>query len=465
MLKFERWAGAGPLALLALSPLTGAASAQTAEPWTLEKALGTPDWLSVSGSFRPRYESLSENFVAGRTGSDQIMGVQTLLSVEARAQDFAFGGELMDARVIGGDAAGGAAGEVDAFELAQAYIAWRPEGLFVSGSKTEILVGRFTMDVGSRRLSARSAMRNILSSFEGVRATWSTPEGYAVTAFAATPLARRPDDIPSALDNEVALNSAPDDALFHGLHLKVPLFAGFSGETYVIGLDEEDDADHPGRNRDLTTAGVRLYRAAAAGNFDADLEWARQTGSSRASASNADTADLDHDASMLHLEAGYTFDAAWSPRLSLHHDHASGDASPLDAENNRFDPLFGDRRFEFGPTSLFGAIARTNLVSSGVRLDVKPSARWDGFVSVRGAELDEARDSFGGSGVRDTSGASGDDAGTLAEFRARYWLVPRSQRIEFGGALLKRGEFLKSAPNRAADKDPVYGYVQWTFGF
>lgn len=464
MLTASTWASAGPLAMLAMMQAPPAA-AQAAEPWSLEKALGTPDWLSISGSIRPRYESLSENFVAGRTGSDQIMGLQTLLGVEARSNDFALGAELMDARVIGGDDGGGGPGEVDTFELAQAYVAWRPDSLFLTDARTEVLAGRFTMDVGSRRLISRSAYRNVLSSFEGMRATWSSPQGAGVTLFAATPLSRRPDDVTSTLDNEVALNSAPDDVLFYGLHLEAPLFASFTGEAYAFGFDEEDDADHPGRNRDLTTAGLRVRRAPAEGQFDADLEWARQTGSSRASASNADTVDLDHDASMLHLEAGYTFDAPWSPRLAVQYDHASGDASPLDAENNRFDPLFGDRRFEFGPTSIFGAVARTNLASPGLRLEVKPSARWDGFVSVRGVKLDEPRDSFGGSGVRDATGASGDEAGALAEFRARYWLVPRSQRIEVGGALLQRGDFLKTAPNRAADEDPVYGYVQWTFGF
>ena len=41
-------------------------------------------------------------------------------------------------------------------------------------------------------------------------------------------------------------------------------------------------------------------------------------------------------------------------------------------ENNRFDTLYGARRFDFGPTSIYGPFIRSNLNSPALRLFFKP---------------------------------------------------------------------------------------------
>ena len=51
-------------ALLLATTVIGAASA-SAEPWRLGEAAELPDWLTVSGSYRVRYESLNKNQVVG----------------------------------------------------------------------------------------------------------------------------------------------------------------------------------------------------------------------------------------------------------------------------------------------------------------------------------------------------------------------------------------------------------------
>ena len=93
---------------------------------------------------------------------------------------------------------------------------------------------------------------------------------------------------------------------------------------------------------------------------------------------------------------------------------------PSDLASERFDPLFGDRAFELGPTSIYAAIARTNLNSPGIRLDVKPDARKSLMAMVREVKLESATDSFANSDVRDPTGASGDDVGTQVELRWRH---------------------------------------------
>ncbi len=454
------------LALVALSaPAALAQEAGKDKPWRLGDALGAPDWLRISGSARPRYETLGNTFYAGRTGGDELTSLQTLLKVEAVTGDVIFGGELLDSRRISGNAGGGAPGEVNTLEPAQAYVGWRPKNFLMQGASLDLTLGRFTMDLGSRRLVARANYRNLLQSFDGARVSWTSPDKLKVVAFYTSPTTRQPGDVSSALDNEASLDEDFGNLRFGGAHLEAPLPYALVGELYVLDFKEKDDPSQATRNRDLSTLGVRLRRAAAKSAFDIDLEYAGQTGSVRASASAADVIDLDHDAHMLHVEAGYTFDGPWSPRLALQYDEATGDRSPSDLSSERFDTLFGDRAFEFGPTSLYGAIARTNLSSPGVRLEVKPDALSDAYVMVRRVGLNAPSDSFANAGVRDATGGSGDDVAVQVEGRYRRWLVADSLRLNLGAAYLADGDFLKTAPNATGEGESVYAFTElvWTF--
>jgi hypothetical protein len=454
------------LTVAALCLFASPALAQEAEkPFRLQTALDLPDWLKVSGSIRPRYETLHNQFFAGRSGDDELLGVQSLLKVEASNGAFVAGGELQDTRRLIGDDGGGAAAEVDTLEPIQLYGAWRPKDFLLKGASLDLTVGRFTMDVVSRRLVSRSGFRNILASFDGVRGVWTGPDKVKVTGFYTAPVNRAPSDVLSALDNDVELNETAEEVRFGGFAFEHPLPFDAIGDVYLFDLDEDDATDAPTRNRDLSTFGARIKRASKAETFDFELEYARQTGSVRATTSPADVTDLDVEADMIHAEAGYTFAAPWSPRLSLHYDFASGDNSPGDLASERFDPLFGDRAFEFGPTSIWGAIFRSNLSSPGVRIEAKPNRTNELMGMVRQVKLDSATDSFGSSGVRDSSGASGEDVGTHIELRWRRQIIPDSVRLAVGGAALIRDDFLKTAPNATGLGDSYFGYTELLFTF
>lgn len=457
-------------ALAAVTPIAGAQTAQPGDegPWRLQSALNLPDGVRVEGSIRPRYEALANPFVSGRTDDDEFLGLQTQLRAEfdiGSGTHLTLGGELLDSRFIAGNETGGVATEINTLEPAQAWLAWRPGDFLADGAKLDLTAGRFTMDVGSRRLVARANYRSILASFDGVRAIWTTKDKLAVTLAYTAPVTREPADAPSALDNEVALDAQFDNVRLGVAHIEMPLPGDLRGELYLLDLQEDDDSNVATRNRDLATYGVRLRHLPAKDRFDFDLEFANQTGSQRATTNPLDVTSLSHDAQMAHVEAGFSFDAPWSPRLALQYDFASGDASPADNKSGRFDPLFGDRSFEFGPTSAFGFISRTNLSSPGVRLEVKPDADSDAYVMLRQVNLAEARDSLANSGVRDVTGASGKDAGLQLEGRYRHWLVKDSLRLSVGAAVVVEGDFLKAAPNATGMGDPVYGYTEltWTF--
>lgn len=448
-----------------LAQEAGGSAGDQKAPSTLQAALGLPEGIRISGSIRPRYETLANQFVAGRTGDDEIFNLRSLLKIEADAGPLTFVGELLDSRLIAGNDGGGAAGEIDTLEPVQLYGVWKSRDAFAPGAELDLMAGRFTMDVGSRRLVARANYRSIMQSFDGVHATWTAGDKLKVTAFAVHPATREPSDTASALDNEVEFNPAADSIAFTGAHVEAPLPFGIHGELYVFGFDEKDASDAPSRNRDLLTIGGRLLQTPVDAAFDFDLEYAHQGGTMRATTNPLDIVDLDHDASMLHVEGGYTFDAPMSPRVSLHYDFASGDASPTDNESGRFDSLYGDRSFEFGPTSLWGVISRNNLSSAGIRLEAEPDNISDAYIMVRQIDLAESRDRFGNSNVVDPSGASGTDVGQQVEVRYRRWIEKDVLRLSLGGAALFNGGFLENAPNATGQGDSFYGYTEltWTF--
>ena len=167
----------------------------------------------------------------------------------------------------------------------------------------------------------------------------------------------------------------------------------------------------------------------------------------------------------MHGSAGFTFDVPWSPRVSAHFDWASGDSSAADGNNNRFEFLFGARRFDFGPTGIAGAFARTNALSPGVRVQAKPTERVDLMVFVRTHWLASKSDSWALSRVRDATGSSGNHVGTMVEGWIRWEAIPGNLFLDTGYAHLFDGEFMDNAPNSPGQGDSEYFYLQATVKF
>ncbi|WP_373489010.1 alginate export family protein, partial [Blastomonas sp.] len=217
------------------------------------------------------------------------------------------------------------------------------------------------------------------------------------------------------------------------------------------------------RNRQLMTAGARLFRAPQPGHWDIDAEGALQLGTIRASTA-ADAARQDVRAYFFHAELGRSFDLAFRPRMSAMFDIASGD-DPRSSRFSRFDTLFGARRWELGPTGIFGPLARTNIVAPGLRFEAAPAKGWDVMALWRPTWLHSRRDRFGNTALADASGQAGRFVGHMLEARIGHWLVDKRVRIEAGTALLTNGAVRRSAPNAPRFRDTRYGYGQLTFSF
>lgn len=403
--------------------------------------------FTLKGSARIRYESISDLVRAGASGSDQQLTTRLRVLGEYNAGRFVLGGEFLDARGWLSDSGSVISnGSVNAAELFQAYIRIPFEG-------GEVQAGRFAMTIGSGRLANEQNFRNSANNFEGVRGRFRVADNMTLEAFYTAPVRIAPGDFNGLRNNTVQLDEAEWGTGFYGLHLtRTGLPHNLRLEAYVFGLNEENGAE-------LITPGLRLMRPRATGQYDFDLEIMGQTGDQPVAGITRDVR-----AWSAHVAAGYTFDAQWSPRLSAQLVYASGDNDPADARWNRFNPLFGGRRGDFGTTGMSFTHFRENLIAFGPRLDLRngPAAI---VVQVQESRLASDTDRWRVANLRDTTGQSGSRIGTLAEVRGTYWLKPERLQLEAGTMVLFRGDFARNAPNAAASSDPVYGYVMLTAPF
>ncbi len=456
-----RWMIAAAIAWMVVA----SAQAQSVPESALHTALGSPENWRIRGTFRIRGEGIDNQFRPSPIAhSDTFLSLRTTVFAEYSAGPVRFGAELFDSRgYFEKTRSSVGTTEINAFELGQAYIGFDfGRGAANRGSLT---LGRFTFDDGSRRLIARNQFRNTINAFTGARVDWQDAAKDRLLLFYTLPQRRLPDEPARIQQNPVEWDRESFALQFYGgSFTKANVLAGGTLEIHGYQLDERDTPYHQTRNRRLFTPGIRLARAPRAAAFDWDFEGIYQTGKSRLSTNITDTRDLNTEAWFYHAEIGRTFNATWSPRIALQYDRASGNGTNA-SRYSRFDTLFGARRGEYGPTSLYGAIQRANLSSPALRIEVTPDKRWDGFVAWRPLWLENRTDSFASTGVRDRTGRSGLYAGNQIEARARYWLIPKIARFDGGFAWLVKDGVLSHAPNAAADGDTRYGYLDLTFNF
>jgi hypothetical protein len=426
----------------------------------LNNVLKLPEVFSLSGHHRIRFENVDEQYRGNLNGGDQALVFRTVVMAKLNFKQIKFAAEMLDSRAELADSGTPLNGSVvNPLELLQAYIEVPMDNLLGQGSKSIIRGGRITMDVGSRRLVARNRFRNTINGFTGIDWQWQGADKQKFRFFYTLPVQRLFSG--SALDNEARFDKEHEQVRFWGVYYSpAKLVWGDELEFYFLGLNEEDVTGVLStRDRDLYTPGFRLYREPKKNQFDYQVESIFQFGESRSSTTS--TIELDHFAYFHHVEIGYSFDTRWSPRLIIQYDYASGDDDPGDSENNRFDTLYGARRFDFGPTSIYGPFARANLSTPAVRLQLKPASNVTSFLALRGYWLASDNDAWTTARITNVAGQSDNYIGTQIEARVRWEVVPENIRVEVGAAHLFAGDVMDGA----GKSDATYLYSQAVFWF
>lgn len=351
---------------------------------------------------------------------------------------------MWDSRVYwGNDGSPVSTNEVNALELVQAYAA----ASIPLGNKRSVSLqaGRFTLNLGSRRLVAADDYRNTTNGYTGLKADFVDGKGTSATLIYVLPQQRRPDNLDSLLANEVRPDHAGVDlVLWGGLAAREKLIGPLAVEAMFMRLTEYDHGDRQTRDRRLNNLSLRLLKKPRTGEMDLDVEAISQSGKIAASTAPA-APTLDVQAWFLHGSLGYSFPGPGKVRVSAEYDQASGDGPG--GGYGRFDTLFGMRRGELGPAGLYNAFGRANVISPGLRVEAAPFARTEGFLTLRPLWLDSPTDSFSTTGVRDARGQSGRYAGTQFDMRVRQ-RVGKALQLELNVVLLGKGRFLLEAPSR-----------------
>jgi hypothetical protein len=445
------------------------ASGSEIDRWQLQKIAKLPDWLSIAGEHRVRYETLDNQFRSGSSGSDQVLSLRTLVQSELSfSEHFKVKLELQDARAELADSGSRMNSTiVNSAELLEANLVWKEKNLFNEGDQSVFRGGRLTMDIGKRRFFARNRFRNVIQAYTGLDWKWTSKEGVQVRTLFTMPINREPSSSTRLLQNESEFDKESLNRILWGTFVAIPNTPWEDkAEFYFFGFNENDEGTNfKTRNRQIYTPGFRLYRPWKKGHFDYELESMVQFGSIRSTTSPADTSDLDHLAHFHHVETGYTFNALWSPRLYMEYDYASGDNNPNDNKNQRFERFFGPNVPEFGPTSIYTAFVRANIHSPGLRLQLRPNPKLFTYLSYRAFWLDSKSDGWQGSSkLRDTSGNSERFLGQQLFLRTK-WKPHPNLKFEGGIAYRIDGEYQNNVANSPRQGNTIYSYISTTFSF
>lgn len=440
--------------------------------WNLHDFLNLPDWLSVGLEQRTRYETLDGTMKANTQGGDQQLALQTDLWLQARWNKFRFATEFMDARAVGADigpskhdiGSGVNNNMADPLDFLQAYISWADTNAFDSDLGSEVKVGRQTMDIGSRRLIGRNTFRNTVNSFTGVRWRLLDKDKWMFQAFATLPVVRMPTSSQNIIKGVQEFDQEATRTWFSGGILEgYKLYQNVNAEVYLYNLDEADSFNNPTRKRRYFTPGLRFYIKPQKGHFDFQAEGMGQFGTVRYNTTS--THDQQHEAWSEHVDAGYSFDAPWSPRFMMEYDYASGSHNPgaKSDSDGRFDPLYGPRGMDWGPSGIYSALQRSNISSPGYKLYLVPRSDVTLTLQQRLVWLASASDCWGGASctsstnlVLDPTKHSGSYVGDQIGLTTRY-NFNSSLNFEVGYFHLFKGQFAKEGAATVDGKTTVPG--------
>jgi hypothetical protein len=429
-------------------------------------AAAEPVHLKINGSQRTRYERLDPQFRKGFDDSDQVIALQTSVVFDWSLGAFQVVGEIMDSRGELNDEGSFVTGTVDTLEPIQAYLAWHKKGVFEDDGDSTLRVGRMTLDLGKRRLIARNRYRNTVNNFLGADWNWHDGDGRNLRLFYFQPMMIEPADAASQLDNEIGLDHTIRETRVMGVYYQLPPLADKSVvETYLLDYDVNPPKSNLVSSAHWTAAGARAYRTPKPGGWGYEAEGVWEWGRAGGIVNGVPESNLEQSAYFVHLESGYQFDVRTRPTLLVQYDYASGDKNPNDSTIERFATLFGARRFDFGPTGIYGPIVRSNIDTPGLRLTLAPKSRWQTMFSYRWLFLAEARDQWVGSGWSDPTGKSGRTIGKQLEASFTWTAIPNRLTVEPGFAQLELGRFAHQVQGAAFRGDPLYFYLAITTTF
>ena len=271
------------------------------------------------------------------------------LSMQLKPADWlTFYVQGQDAREIASDRADipgllGAEGD-NPFDLRQLYV----EIGDAKVSPLSLKVGRQVLLYGDQRLIGPLEWSNISRTFDAVKLRYTGKDGLWVDAFISSVV----------VIDRFGMDDSDKDSLLSGLYVHIPTLGIQDTEVYALYFDDTNRNDH------FLTLGTHWKSTPGKlGPWDYETEFVVQTGT-------AGGRDLSAFAS--YVEAGYTFQAPWKPRLGLEYSYASGDGNAADNKQGAFQNLFPTNHLHYG---LMDAFSWSNSHDIALHLSAKPTTK------------------------------------------------------------------------------------------
>lgn len=410
--------------------------------------LGPDVSLSLGGDVRFRFEHWS-NFAFAAPNDDSFLLGRVLLHADLRAGErfraFIQGKSafLVDERDLPG---GPRTLDVDTIDLQQGFTDLvLPLGGAPRRSLT-VRLGRQELSYGRQRLVSPLPWSNTMRSWDAARIiltldTWRVDAFYS--RFAGV--------------QKYEFNDWQFGPDFWGIHAtgrlgdnpKAP-----SADLYYFGIDTRASAFNGDAGEETRhTLGARLFGPIGDTGLGYDAEAAYQLG---------DVGDADISAWMLAAELAYApVGAAWTPRIWVNADYASGDDSPGDGEVETFNQLFPLGHAFFGHQDFIG---RQNLVAASVGASAKPIPALllrAEVLSFWRADSDDGVYNAGGGVLRPAGGSDESHVGVEFDFTATYTFDPHTA-LEAGYAHFFPGNFIDDT---GASEDVDWLYIQLSYRF
>ena len=297
-------------------------------------------------------------------------------------------------------------------------------------------------DYLDRRLLSNNEWRNTANTFKGfVSSVGQESNDWQVDFLAVQPLNRQKYDWDSPVTKQWVYGVIGHLRSWSDIVTLEPYYLAMN-QSPVPGVVDYQ----------VHSPGLRAYGVVGSTGLDYDFSVTYQTGrnGTRTIQAYAGT-----------FEVGYTVPSnPWKPRISAFYGYASGDHSPKDNTDNRFQRFYG-----FGRAwSANDYITYQNVSTPTVRLEIKPHQNLRLDVNYSAYWLDSATDVYSVGNViqvQDKTGASGKFLGGEYDLRARYTWSPKTE-ITVGYSYFQSGGYVKSLLHRDHTN---FGYFQFTHRF
>ncbi len=304
-------------------------------------------YLSLGASLRERFESLNApGFGVGDVSANAWLIQRFEFDADLHVnRNWEFYTQFEDARAFGKNNVTPV--DKNPLDLRLAFVSYVKE--FDAGTfKARIGRQDFLFDL-QRFVSSRDGP-NVRQSFDALWADWESGP-WRLIGFVSQPVQYRDVDVFDDTSNE--------HLRFHTLRVERHVFGKNEWSAYY-SLYERDNARYLDASGSERRNVFDMRFAGAANGVDWDLEAMGQTGSVGAK---------DVRAWGGGSRVGYTFShVAWTPRIGIQFDAASGDSHPGDATLGTFNPLFPNGYY----FTLAGFTGYSNLIHLKPSITVKP---------------------------------------------------------------------------------------------